>query len=150
MKHQFKIGLMILTCLVLIISASGCLNSSYRIEGKIMMEDGAQPFNNANIYLDLVNCTDPNNKTIVTSMILENGEKNDYVYVMTYDGKLDPKGIYIIYALVDIDGDEKVTPGDYISTNPLSQRIEPNLFEQRYDIYVESIHFSIPEEWYKN
>jgi hypothetical protein len=150
MKNQFKVLLMILACLVLIISASGCLNSAYRFEGKIMTENGSQPFNNANIYVDLVNITDPNNKTIVTSMVLENGEKNNYVYVLVYEGKLDPKGIYIIDVLVDMDDDGRLTPGDYISTNPLSQRIEPNLFEQKYDIYVESIHFSIPEEWHEN
>ncbi|MCL2141866.1 MAG: hypothetical protein FWH46_03195 [Methanimicrococcus sp.] len=139
MKNQFKILIMILACLVLIISVLGCLNSStynYKFEGKIMTEDGSQPFNNANIYLELINITDPAHPTTVTSTVFENGEKENYNYVLEYNEKLDPKGIYIISAFVDMDDDEEISAGDYVSTNPLSQRIEPNILEQKYDIYV--------------
>ena len=137
MKNQFKILLMILIGSVLIISALGCLNSSaYVFEGKIMTEDGSQPFNNSNIYLELVNITDYTQPTVVTSIVFENGEENNYTFVLKCDEKLDPKGIYIIFAFVDMDDDEEISPSDYVSTNPLSQRIEPNILEQKYDIYV--------------
>ena len=137
MKDQFKILLMILTCSVLIISALGCLNSSsYVFEGKIMTEDGSQPFGDANIYLELVNMTDYTQPTVMASKVFENGKEHNYIYALDCGEKLDPKGIYIISAFVDMDGDEKISSGDYVSTNPLLQRIEPNILEQKYDIYV--------------
>ena len=134
MKNQFKMLFMILTGLILIISASGCLDSAYRFEGKVITENGSQPFKNANIYLELVNITDQNHPEVMTSKVIVNGGKNNYTYVLTYDEKLDPKGIYVIQAFVDMDGDKKISSKDYVS-KPF-QRIEPNLFEQLYDIYV--------------
>jgi hypothetical protein len=105
-----------------------------------MTENGSQPFNNANIYLELVNVTDPNHPVVVTSTVFKDGEKNNYKYILEYDGKLDPKGIYVISGFVDIDRDGKISSADYVSTNPLSQRIEPNIFEQKYDVYVYPNH----------
>ena len=139
MKNQFKPLFMVLIVSVLIISSLGCLNSAYRFEGKVMMEDGSQPFNNSTIYLDLVDITDQNHPTILTSFVIENGEKNNYTYSLTYEEKLDPKGIYLIQAFVDMDANKAISSGDYVSIRPF-QRIEPNLFEQSYDVYVYFYH----------
>ena len=99
-----------------------------------MMEDGTQPFENADIYIDLVDITDSKNVTIMKSLILENGEKQNYAYTLEYTGRLDPKRIYAVSAFIDIDGDEEKNDNDYVSK--VIYRLEPNMIEQPYDIYV--------------
>ena len=122
-------------CLVLTASAFGCLGAKeYVVEGKVMTENGSQPFENSKIYIELVNMTDSENYVIMERMILENGSKVNYTYKLVHNNTLNPKGIYTVTALVDMDGSENVTDGDYVSKTIF--RLEPNMIEQPFDIYV--------------
>ena len=122
-------------CLLLISISFGCLGAdTYKIEGKIMLEDGTKPFDNAAIYLDLTDITDSKNPIVMKSLILENGASKNYVYSLQYTGRLEPKNIYTISAWIDMDGNEEKNAGDYVS-KPI-HRLEPNMLEQPFDIYV--------------
>lgn len=135
MKGKRKLLFGIFLCLVLTATALGCLGAKeYIIEGKIMAEDGSQPFDNSKIYIELVDMTDSENRVTMEQMILENGSKSNYTYKMTHTHTLNPKGIYTITALVDMDGDGTATEGDYVSKTIF--RLEPNMIEQPFDIYV--------------
>lgn len=131
-------------CLILAASAFGCLGSKeYVIEGKIMTENGSQPFENSKIYIELVNRTDAENHVIMERMILENGSKTDYAYKLIHTNTLDPKGIYMVTALVDMDGSGNRTNGDYSSRTTF--RLEPNMVEQPFNIYVYLYEENPPE-----
>lgn len=131
-------------CLVLAASAFGCLGAKeYIVEGKIMTENGSQPFENSKIYIELVNMTDSENHVIMERMILENGSKVNYMYKLTHNNTLNPKGIYTVTALVDMDGSENITEGDYVSKTIF--RLEPNMIEQPFDIYVYPYEAVLPE-----
>ncbi|WNY23291.1 hypothetical protein MmiHf6_05960 [Methanimicrococcus hongohii] len=134
-KKSLKLLSVMFLCLILTAAAFGCLGSKeYTIEGKIMTEDGSQPFENSRIYIELVNITDSENHVIMERLILENGSQVNYRYTLTHDNVLDPKGIYTITALVDMDSSGNLTTGDYAS-KPIF-RLEPNMVEQPFDIYV--------------
>ena len=122
-------------CLLLISISFGCLGAdTYKIKGKILLEDGTKPFDNAVIYMNLTDITDPNKPVVIKGWILENGASNNYNYSLEYTGRLEPKNIYIISAWVDMDGDEEKNIGDFVS-KPI-HRLEPNMLEQPFDIYV--------------
>ncbi|MDV0444532.1 hypothetical protein MmiAt1_00580 [Methanimicrococcus sp. At1] len=124
----------VLFCLLSAVVFSGCLGAKeYVIEGKIMMEDGSQPFDNAPVYIELTDITNSENKA-VENMVLQNGSGVNYTYSMTHDNKLDPKRIYIMTAYVDMDGSGTPNVGDYVSKTHF--RLEPNMIEQPFDIYV--------------
>ncbi|MDL2260980.1 hypothetical protein LJC08_01880 [Methanimicrococcus sp. OttesenSCG-928-J09] len=130
-----KSTVLIMLCLFLAAAAFGCLGAkAYTIEGKIMMEDGSQPFADAKIYIELVDITDPKNQSTMEQLILENGSKENYTYTMIHHNVLDPKGIYTVTAFADMDGSETLSAGDYISKSPF--RLEPNMIEQPFDIYM--------------
>lgn len=125
----------VILCLLLTATSFGCLGTeTYTIEGKIMTENGSQPFDNAKIYIELVNMTDSKNIEIMERITLENGSEVNYTYTMIHDNILDPKGIYVVSAYVDKDDSKTVSDGDYTS-KPLF-RLEPNMIEQPFDIYV--------------
>lgn len=135
MKIVLKSAVFVMLCLLLAASAFGCLGAkTYTIEGKIMTEDGSQPFDNAKIYIELMDITDSENIVILERMILENGSKVNYTYTMTHEHRLNPKGIYTVSAHVDKDGSETLTTGDYKSKAHF--RLEPNMIEQPFNIYV--------------
>jgi len=135
MKNKFQLLTIFAVCLFLISVSFGCLGAdTYKIKGKIMMEDGTQPFENADIYIDLVDITDSKNVTVLKSLILENGEKQNYTYTLEYAGRLEPKRTYIVSAFIDIDGNEEKNDGDYVSK--VIERLEPNVIEHPYNIYV--------------
>ncbi|MDR2944931.1 MAG: hypothetical protein LBU81_07650 [Methanosarcinales archaeon] len=122
-------------CLVLTASAFGCLGEKeYTVEGKIMTENGSQPFNDSKIYIELVNITDAVNPATMERTVLENGSETNYTYKLIHTNTLDPKGIYTITALADMDESENATAGDYVSKTIF--RLEPNMIEQPFDIYV--------------
>lgn len=130
----FRVIIMTAACLLIAAAASGCLGTEYTVEGKIMTEDGSQPFDNADIYIELMDMTDPENLIILKRMTLENGSSTNYTYNLTHDIRLEPKGIYTITAHIDMDGDGKVSDGDYVSKALF--RLEPNMIEQPFDVYV--------------
>ncbi|WNY28223.1 hypothetical protein MmiEs2_04070 [Methanimicrococcus stummii] len=133
--NAFKILSCLFLCLILAASALGCLGSrEYVVEGKIMTESGTQPFDNSKIYIELVDITDSEKNVVLEQMVLENGSKNNYKYTLTHENKLNPKGIYTVTAHIDMDGDGKISRGDYMS-KPMF-RLEANMIEQPFDIYV--------------
>ncbi len=145
MEKTVKLLFGMFLCLVLTASALGCLGTKeYVIEGKIMTENGSQPFENSKIYIELVNMTDTENHVIMERMILENGSKTNYTYKMTHENTLNPKGIYMVTALVDMDGSENRTDGDYSSRTTF--RLEPNMVEQPFNIYVYLYEENAPED----
>lgn len=130
----FSFSIICLLCLFLASTAFGCLGTSeFVIRGKIMQENSSQPFENSKIYIELVDITDSDKPQTVQSLILENGVKNNYTYVLKHE-KLNQKGIYIVTAHVDIDNDKTVSSGDYVS-KPV-YHLEPNMKEQPFDVYV--------------
>ncbi|MDR0767770.1 MAG: hypothetical protein LBE57_04955, partial [Methanosarcinales archaeon] len=93
--NALKLLFCMFLCLILAAAAFGCLGPrEHVIEGRIMTENGSQPFNNAKIYIELVNITDSENHVVVERMILENGSRVNYRYTLTHDKALNPRGIY--------------------------------------------------------
>ena len=125
----------IFLCLILSASGFGCLGAAeYTVEGKIMTENGSQPFENSDIYIELVDITNPENRVVMENMILKNGAEGNYTYKLVHENTLNPKGIYIVTAFADMDGNGNATEGDYVSKT--LYRLEPNMIEQPFDIYV--------------
>ncbi|MDV0446878.1 hypothetical protein MsAg5_07410 [Methanosarcinaceae archaeon Ag5] len=124
------VGLTLFAC----VFASGCMSTTYKIEGKVLTENGSQPFGSATVYLQLEDITDPNHVVVLDKATIKNGADNNYSYVLVHDGYLNPKGIYTVSAWVDINGDMQKDYNDFTSRS--IHRLEANILEQPFDIYV--------------
>lgn len=134
-SHTLSVLFVLLASLLLSAAVFGCLGTQeYVIEGKIMTEDGSQPFADAPIYIELVNRTDAQSQVIMQRLLLENGSKVNYTYHLVHHNVLDPKGIYIVSAYADMDRSGNISDGDYVSKTVM--RLEPNMIEQPFDVYV--------------
>ena|SRR5215212_444384 len=89
------------------------------VSGEVSFAPGATPFSKATAYISLLDVSrqDAPSKTIAKQVIknvkFSAGEKIKF----SLSGEIDdPRGMYIVSAHIDVDGDSEVSVGDYITT----------------------------------
>jgi hypothetical protein len=97
------------------------MNKVPLVKGEIMFEEEAPPFTGATMYVYLENITVADSASEVVADYVERDiafdPKTTKVLSFAIDGKaLDPRASYAVRVHIDIDGDRKVSQGDFINT----------------------------------
>ena len=101
------------------------MSEEVEVSGKIVFDDVAKPFRNATLYVSLEDISKQNassetiasqtiRKVSVTGKEWETRRYKQIDFVLR--GKiLDNRGMYVVSAHVDVDGDGRMSIGDYIT-----------------------------------
>jgi putative lipoprotein len=89
------------------------------VDGTISFGADIVPFSKAAVYISLLDVTmqDAHSKTLASQVIKDVEYSPDKRIEFSLKGKIeDERGTYIISVHVDVDGDGRVSIGDYITT----------------------------------
>ena len=89
------------------------------VTGAVLFGPDAVPFSDATAYISLLDVSRQDApSSMITRRVIRNvkyaaGEQIDF----SLTGKIDdPRGMYVVSAHIDVDGDGEVSVGDYITT----------------------------------
>ena len=120
------------------------------IEGNILFEDLQSTFSDATVYirLDDVSLADAPSTTIadtmISSVMVDMNEGEASIYYSLERPELDERFDYTIYVHVDVDGDEKVSKGDYVTT--MHNSVNTTESDQVVDVTVSHVGGGNDEE----
>jgi uncharacterized lipoprotein YbaY len=103
------------------------------LHGEIVLDEGSPPFTNASvhIYLEDTTLADASAKVVLQQVIANvttTGVPNERIPFTLHGTIPDPQADYTVRVLIDVDGDGKLSHGDYINTTsyPVLARRHPD------------------------